>query len=87
MATTEINEAKAHFSKLLARVEEGESLVITRRGKPVAELIPFREKTTPRKLGILSGDYWEADDCWTDVDKPIKKLFEGTDILPPDPVS
>jgi len=33
-------EAKTHLSDLLDRVEQGEELVITRRGRPVARLIP-----------------------------------------------
>lgn len=33
-------EAKAHLSALLDRVEAGEEVVITRRGKPVARLKP-----------------------------------------------
>lgn len=35
-------EAKTHFSKLLERVERGEEIVITRRGRRVARLIPDR---------------------------------------------
>jgi prevent-host-death family protein len=31
---------------LLRRVEEGETLVITRRGKPVADLVPHRRATS-----------------------------------------
>jgi prevent-host-death family protein len=33
-------EAKTHFSRLLERVERGEEIVITRRGKAVARLVP-----------------------------------------------
>ncbi|MEO6566204.1 MAG: type II toxin-antitoxin system prevent-host-death family antitoxin [Casimicrobiaceae bacterium] len=33
-------DAKTHLPKLLERVEKGERFVITRHGKPVAELIP-----------------------------------------------
>ncbi len=33
-------EAKTHLSELLDRVERGEELVITRRGRPVARLVP-----------------------------------------------
>jgi prevent-host-death family protein len=33
--------AKANFSALLKRVERGEQIVITRRGKPVARLVPI----------------------------------------------
>ena len=33
-------EAQTHFARLLKRVEHGEEVVITRRGKPIAPLIP-----------------------------------------------
>jgi prevent-host-death family protein len=33
-------EAKAHLPQLLERVAKGEKIVITRRGKPVAMLVP-----------------------------------------------
>lgn len=35
-------EAKTHLSALLDRVERGEELTITRRGVPVARLVPVR---------------------------------------------
>ncbi|MCC6195310.1 MAG: type II toxin-antitoxin system prevent-host-death family antitoxin [Burkholderiales bacterium] len=35
-----VYEAKTHLPELLARVERGERIVITRHGKPVAELVP-----------------------------------------------
>jgi prevent-host-death family protein len=38
MDTVSLAEAKAHLSELLDRVAAGESLDITRRGKPVARL-------------------------------------------------
>ena len=33
-------EAKTHLPRLLDRVERGESLTITRHGRPVAQLVP-----------------------------------------------
>jgi prevent-host-death family protein len=33
-------EAKTHFAQLLQRVERGEEVTITRRGKPIARLVP-----------------------------------------------
>jgi prevent-host-death family protein len=33
-------EAKTHFAQLLQRVERGEEITITRRGKVVARLVP-----------------------------------------------
>jgi len=34
-------DAKTHLPKLLERAERGERFVITRHGKPVAQLVPF----------------------------------------------
>jgi prevent-host-death family protein len=39
-----IAEAKAHFSELVERAEAGETVRITRRGKPVARLVPPESK-------------------------------------------
>lgn len=36
-------DAKTHLPKLLERAAHGERFVITRHGKPVAQLIPFEE--------------------------------------------
>ena len=33
-------EAKTHLSALLARVERGETVTITRHGQPIAKLVP-----------------------------------------------
>jgi prevent-host-death family protein len=35
-----VYEAKTHFARLVARVEKGERITITRHGKPVAVLTP-----------------------------------------------
>lgn len=41
-------EAKNTLGSLLDRVERGEEVVITRRGKPVARLVPAQEADTAR---------------------------------------
>jgi prevent-host-death family protein len=38
-----VHEAKTNLSKLLEAVERGERVVITKYGKPAAELIPARK--------------------------------------------
>lgn len=40
-----MHEAKTRLSQMLKLVEEGETVVIARRGQPVAELVPARQKT------------------------------------------
>jgi prevent-host-death family protein len=37
-----ISAARKRFYELIARVERGEEFVITRYGKPVAVLVPYR---------------------------------------------
>jgi len=41
-----IKEAKSHLSRLIAAVEKGEEVVITRRGKPVARLVLVQSEPT-----------------------------------------
>jgi prevent-host-death family protein len=43
MATASISEAKAKLSALLDRVKAGESITITDRGVPVAQIVPLVE--------------------------------------------
>lgn len=46
MRRVQIAEAKAHLSALIEQVEAGEVIIIARRGKPVARLIPEPRKPT-----------------------------------------
>jgi prevent-host-death family protein len=40
METVGLFEAKTHLSELIARVEAGDEVIITRHNKPVARLVP-----------------------------------------------
>lgn len=44
MATVGAFEAKTHFAQILQRVERGEEITITRRGKAIARLVPAAAK-------------------------------------------
>ena len=45
MKTIGVHEAKTRLSAILAHIEEtGESFLVCRRGKPVAELVPHRKR-------------------------------------------
>ncbi|MDO4232728.1 MAG: type II toxin-antitoxin system prevent-host-death family antitoxin [Lautropia sp.] len=44
MDQVQIAHAKAHLSALLERVEAGEEIIIARRGKPIARLVPERPR-------------------------------------------
>lgn len=43
MRTVQASEAKTHLLRILDEVERGETIVITRHGKPVARLSPQTE--------------------------------------------
>ena len=42
-------EAKTHFSDLLSQAEQGFAVIVTRRGKPVARIVPFEQKQDATK--------------------------------------
>jgi prevent-host-death family protein len=47
MATVNLAQAKAHLSELLDKVETGENVIITRRGRPVAHLSAVVQPKSP----------------------------------------
>ena len=46
-------EAKTHLSSLLDKVAQGEDVLITRRGLPVARLVPARRAERARTESII----------------------------------
>ena len=56
MSTVTLEEAQAHLSELIDRLQPGEILVITRNEKPVARLLVEESpKRKPRKAGSAKG--------------------------------
>jgi prevent-host-death family protein len=47
MTTVGAYEAKTHLSRLLDRVAKGESITITKHGRPVAVMQPVGERSLP----------------------------------------
>ena len=54
MKTVGLFEAKTHLAALVDQVKEEGTIVLTRRGKPVAELRPVESKGS-RKFGASKG--------------------------------
>lgn len=50
-----VADAKNHFSELLRSVEDGEQIVITRNGKPVAQLVPPPSRKRVVRFGTMRG--------------------------------
>jgi prevent-host-death family protein len=74
--TVNIHQAKSTLSRLIARVESGEEVVIARSGRPVARLVPFTGSMTPREGGQWRGRVRIGRD-FDELDEQITRLFEG----------
>ena len=70
MRTVSAREANQSFSKLLQAVVEGEEVVITRRGKPVARLAPIEDGARDAERQA-------------EIDRIIAHFREGVDFGPP----
>ena len=46
-------EAKTKLAELLDKVEAGETVTITRRGRPVAQLVPIRPENEQERMRAL----------------------------------
>ena len=53
--TVNIHEAKTHLSRLLARVRDGEEVVIAKAGTPVARIVPVVIRPRRRVPGSAAG--------------------------------
>jgi len=60
-------EAKTYLAALLGRVERGESITITKHGRPVARLVPVDDVRGSRDWG----------DFWARVDERREALSAG----------
>ena len=75
-AQVNVHEAKTHFSRLLARVKNGEEIIIAKAGTPVARLVPIAEKQTKRTPGSAKGKVVIADDFDAPLPESILQAFE-----------
>jgi prevent-host-death family protein len=71
-----VQDAKTNLSKLLARVAQGEEIILARAGKPVARLVPV--STPPRRPGSGKGHIRMSDDFDAPLPDDVLAAFEGT---------
>jgi len=72
-----VHEAKTHLSRLLREIVEGEEVVITRSGRPVARLVPVEEDRPV--FGVDEGRFVVPDDFDDPLDEDLVRAFEGRD--------
>jgi prevent-host-death family protein len=77
-----VGEAKTHFFKLLARVMQGEEIVITKAGKAIARLIPDYTPVPVRRVpGIDKGKLRIAGDFDKMSQSELAEWY-GSGVLP-----
>lgn len=78
MATINMHQAKTELSKLVARAEAGEEIIIARRNKPVAKIVAVTEAARkPRKPGALKGQFSVPDSFFDPLPEEELRAWEG----------
>jgi prevent-host-death family protein len=77
MTTVGAFEAKTKLSELLDRVERGEEIVITRRGKPAARLVPPAADRAPQPKKATSEELRAIAEIFRSM---VKEPFSSADI-------
>ncbi len=73
MIEVNIHEAKTHLSRLLNAVLEGEEVVISKRNKPIARLVPIDKPPIVRELGWGGASGMRMAD---DFDAPLDDMAD-----------
>lgn len=76
MATYNIHEAKSQLSKLIDAMHQGETVIIAKAGKPVAQLGPL-PASKPRVRGILKGQIKLGSAFDEPLPADLLERFEG----------
>jgi prevent-host-death family protein len=78
IAQVSVEEIQQDLSAYLQRVKDGETIIIIRAGKPVAEVKPLLSRTeTLRPFGLCAGEFTVPDDFDAPLPEDIVKAFEG----------
>lgn len=78
MHTVTLFDAKTHLSRIVDELLRGveDSVVVSRRGKPVVKIVPLRQEDASKRIGIARGQFDVPDDI--DLLNPlITELFHG----------
>ena len=82
MVITNISDAKANLSRLIEKTQHGETVIISKAGKPIAVLTAYNEDNTPRQLG----GSWEGrvimSDAFDELPEALTHSFYNSKLFP-----
>jgi len=73
IVTLNLYEAKTQLSSLVDRAAAGAEIIIAKNGRPMAKLVPIRDRTR-RRPGRAKGKIWMS----ADFDAPLPPEVIGT---------
>jgi antitoxin (DNA-binding transcriptional repressor) of toxin-antitoxin stability system len=77
MMKATLDEVEKRPADYLHRVLEGETVVLFRDDRPVAEIRPLNAATGPRPFGLAAGDFVVPDDFDDPLPDELLDAFEG----------
>ena len=78
MIQVNIHQAKTHLSRYVDRAVAGETVVLCRRNKPIAEIRPLRQPTAePRPFGLAKGAFSVPPSFFEPLPDDEIAAFEG----------
>ena len=79
MITINVQEAKTHFSHYLDEVAKGETVILCKRNKPIAEIRPIVGKVaTKRPIGLAKDIFTMPASFFDELPEETIALFSGT---------
>ena len=78
MHTLSLFDAKTHLSRIVEELLQGreDSVVVSRRGKPVVKIVPIKKEDAANRIGVARGKFDVPDDI-NALNPAIAELFSG----------
>jgi prevent-host-death family protein len=78
MVRLNVHEAKTHLSRYLERVERGETILLCRHNRPIAEIRPIASaEPKPRIFGVDEGKLVVGAEFFEPLDDETLEQFNG----------
>jgi antitoxin (DNA-binding transcriptional repressor) of toxin-antitoxin stability system len=74
-----VHEAKTHLSRYLSRVEAGETLILCRHNKPIAELRPIKPKVKKKRVFDVYKGFGVSPAFFEPMPEDESRLWEDPD--------
>ena len=77
MTRLNVHEAKTHLSRYLDRVEAGETLILCRHNKPIAEIRPIKPRAKKKRVFGLDDGFGVSPAFFDELPEDELRLWNG----------